>query len=385
MMEIPTTLKKLPAMKLIKKYTDDAGESVVLQFEEDEDIWHLYNLVVPGDRVKGTTTRKIAIERAGGVISESERKTFTINLLIEKADYDPASSSIRYSGKNIGESEFVRMGQHHTMSVGVGDTATITKETWDSASKDTLNEALDVSRRASVVVCLIDSGVCNMYMLTSVLMKDLAKVIVHVPKRKALSSGHDKAMQKFFEQAARTVMTHVRFDVASCIVVAGPGFVKDDFMKYLLSKPDMHQHSKMFLVCHASGAFKHCIKELLDNPEVKQRIQATSAASHAACLTQFYMTLKDDPDKACYGPNSVCTAAQMGAISEMMITDKLIRTSAVPDRRKFVSAMDMVKGAGGIVHVVSEQHVTGEQLTQLSGIAALLRYPCPQLEEQPTN
>jgi protein pelota len=369
-------------MRLIKKYTDDAGESAVLQLEEDEDVWHLYNLVVPGDRVKGTTTRKIAIERAGGVISESERKTFTINLLIEKADYDPASSSIRYSGKNVGESEFVRMGQHHTMSVGIGDTPTITKEVWDSASKDILSEALDVSRRASVVVCLIDAGVCNMYMLTSVLMKDLAKVITHVPKRRAASSGHDKAMQKFFEQCARTMMSHVRFDVASCIVVAGPGFVKDDFMKYLLSKPDMQQYSKMFLVCHASGAYKHCIKELLDNPEVKQRIQATSAASHAACLTQFYMTLKDDPDKACYGPNSVCAAAQMGAISEIMITDKLIRTSSVPERRKYVAAMDMVKSAGGTVHVVSEQHVTGEQLTQLSGIAALLRYPCPELGEE---
>jgi protein pelota len=369
-------------MKLIKRYSDDAGESIVLQFEEDEDVWHLYNLVVPGDRVKGVTTRKIAIERSGGAVSESERKTFTITLLIEKADYDPISSSIRYAGKNVGETEFVRMGQHHTMSVSVGDTITITKEVWDSASKDTLSEALDVSRRASVVVCMIDTGVCNMYMLTSVLMKDLAKVIVHVPKRKAASSGHDKAMQKFFEQASRTMQSHARFDVASCIVVAGPGFVKDDFMKYLLSKPEMQQYSKMFLVCHASGAYKHCIKELLDNPEVKQRIQATSAASHAACLTQFYITLKDDPDKACYGPNAVITAAQMGAISELMITDKLIRTSTVPDRRKFVAAMDMVKNAGGIVHVVSEQHVTGEQLTQLSGIAAILRYPCPELGEE---
>ena len=369
-------------MKLLKRYSDDSGESTLLQLEEDEDIWHLYNLVVPGDRVKGTTTRKIVIERAGGVQSESERKTFTISLLIDRADYDAASASIRYSGNNVGESEFIRMGQHHTMSVTVGDQLTITKQNWDSASKNTLTEALDVSRRASVVVCLIDSGVCNMYMLTSVLMKDLAKVIVHVPKRKAASGGHDKAMQKFFEQTAKTMISNVRFDVASCIVVAGPGFVKDDYMKYLMAKPEMQQYSKMFLVCHASGAFKHCIKELLEDPAVKQRIQSTSASAHAACLTQFYLTLKDDPDKACYGPASVCTAAQMGAISEMMITDKLVRTATVIERRKYVAAVDMVKASGGIVHVVSEQHVTGEQLTQLSGIAALLRYPCPEIEEE---
>ena len=368
-------------MKLIKKYSDDVGESIVLQLEEDEDIWHLYNLVVSGDRIKGTTTRKVAIERSGGTQVDSERKTFTINLHIEKAEYDGISGSIRYAGKNVGESEFIRMGQRDTMSLTVGDQITITKEVMDSAFKDTLSEALDVSRRASVIVCLIDAGVCNMFMLTSVLMKDLAKVIVHVPKRKALSTGHDKAMSRFFEQAAKTMINNVRFDVATCVVVAGPGFVKDDFMKYLLAKPEMQQYSKVFLVTHASGAFKHCMKELLDDPAVKQRIQATSASSHANCLTQFYITLKDDPDKACYGPNAVCTAAQMGAISELMITDKLVRNASVQDRRRYVAAIDLVKGSGGVVHVVSEQHVTGEQLTQLSGIAALLRYPCPDLGE----
>ena len=367
-------------MKLIKKYSDDNGESMVLLFEEDEDIWHLYNLVVPGDKVKGTTTRKVAMER-GGASAESERKTFTINLLIEKAEYDAASASIRYSGKNAGESEFVRMGQHHTMSVTIGDQLTICKAAWDSASNDILTEALDVSRRASVVVVMMDAGVANMYMLTSVLMKDLAKVVVHVPKRKAASVGHDKAMEKFFEQTARSMQSNIRFDVATCIVVAGPGFVKDDFMKYLLAKPEMQTYSKLFLVAHASGAFKHCIKELLENHEVKSKIQSTSASAHALCLAEFYLTLKNDPDRACYGPGPVCEAAQMGAVSELMLTDKLVRTAGVQDRRKYVAACDLVKASGGVVHVVSEQHVTGEQLTQLSGIAALLRYPCPDLAE----
>jgi protein pelota len=323
----------------------------------------------------------VTIERAGASV-DSERKTFTISLQIDKAEYDAHSASIRYAGKNVGESDYVRMGQHHTMSATVGDTITITKEEWDSASNDTLTEALDVARRASVIVVLIDAGVANMYMLTSVLMKDLAKVVMHIPKRKVSSTNHDKAMLKFYEQTTRCIQTHVRFDVASCIVVAGPGFVKDDFLKFLLAKPELQQYSKLFLPCHASAAYKHCIKELLEDPVVKSRIQTTSASAHAACLSQFYVTLKSDPDKACYGPGPVCTAAQMGAVSELMITDKLIRTATVIDRRKYVAACEQVKQSGGVVHVVSEQHVTGEQLTQLSGIAGLLRYPCPDLVEE---
>jgi protein pelota len=128
------------------------------------------------------------------------------------------------------------------------------------------------------------------------------------------------------------------------------------------------------------------MKELLEDPAVKTRIQSTSASAHAICLSEFYQTLKNDPDRACYGPGPVCQAAQMGAVSELMITDKLIRTATVPQRKKYVAACDLVKGSGGTVHVVSEQHVTGEQLTQLSGIAALLRFPCPDLlDEESSN
>jgi protein pelota len=97
-------------MKLLKRYSDENGHSVSLLLEEDEDIWHLYNLVVVGDRVRGTTTRKVTIERAGASV-DSERKTFTISLQIDKAEYDAHSASIRYAGKNVGESDYVRMGQ----------------------------------------------------------------------------------------------------------------------------------------------------------------------------------------------------------------------------------------------------------------------------------
>lgn len=34
----------------------------------------------------------------------------------------------------------------------------------------------------------------------------------------------------------------------------------------------------------------------------------------------------------------------------------------------------------GDVRVFSSLHVSGEQLTQLTGVAAILRFPCPEIE-----
>lgn len=50
-------------------------------------------------------------------------------------------------------------------------------------------------------------------------------------------------------------------------------------------------------------------------------------------------------------------------------------------RKRYVRLVDDVKESGGDVRVFSSLHVSGEQLLQLSGIAALLRFPMPEPEE----
>ena len=46
--------------------------------------------------------------------------------------------------------------------------------------------------------------------------------------------------------------------------------------------------------------------------------------------------------------------------------------------------MDLVEGVranGGKVYVFSSMHISGQQLQQVSGVAAILRYPLPDLDE----
>ena len=50
-------------------------------------------------------------------------------------------------------------------------------------------------------------------------------------------------------------------------------------------------------------------------------------------------------------------------------------------RKAFAALVDGVEGAGGDALILSGAHVSGEQLDQLSGIAAILRFPLPDLED----
>jgi protein pelota len=101
-------------MKLVSKsFAPGSGEpgAVKLIPEEAEDMWHLYNLIAAGDRVQATTIRKVSFDTGGaGGGSESERVKLKLTLLVEAVEYDASAAELRVRGRNMTETEFVKMG-----------------------------------------------------------------------------------------------------------------------------------------------------------------------------------------------------------------------------------------------------------------------------------
>jgi protein pelota len=88
-----------------------------------------------------------------------------------------------------------------------------------------------------------------------------------------------------------------------------------------------------------------------------------------------------DPDKAYYGYDHVAKAHQQLAIDSLLVTDELFRASDVATRKRYVQLVEGVRQNGGHTYVFSSMHVSGQQLQQVSGVAAILRYPLPDLDE----
>jgi protein pelota len=65
-----------------------------------------------------------------------------------------------------------------------------------------------------------------------------------------------------------------------------------------------------------------------------------------------------------------------------LAADKLFRINNVAKRKKYADLVEGVREAGGEALLFSSMHVSGEQLNNLSGIAAVLRFPLPELEDQ---
>ncbi|XP_076857069.1 protein pelota homolog isoform X2 [Brachyhypopomus gauderio] len=315
-------------MKLLHKdiEKDNAGQ-VTLMPEEAEDMWHTYNLVQVGDSLRASTIRKVQTESSTGSVGSSRVRT-TLTVSVEAIDFDSQACQLRVKGTNIEENQYVKMGAYHTIELELNRKFTLAKKVWDSVVLDRIDQACDPAQKADVAAVVMQEGLANLVLVTPAMTLLRAKVEVTIPrKRRGSCTQHEKALERFYEAVMQGILRHFNFD------------------------------------------------EVLSDPAVTSRLSDTKAASEVKALEDFYKILQHEPDKAFYGLSHVERASEALAIDVLLISDKLFRHQDIATRSRYVRLVDSVRDNGGTVRIFSSLHVSGEQLTQLSGVAAILRFP----------
>ncbi|CAE7456297.1 pelo [Symbiodinium natans] len=134
------------------------------------------------------------------------------------------------------------MGAHHTLEIELNNKLTLGKDRWDAMHLQQLDDATDVHKTSEVAVLLMEAGTANFHLLTAVLAKDVHRVSVSLPKKRATTTNYDKALVRFFEQVYQGIKDHINLDLVKCVLMAGPGFVKDDFLAWMLQKATQSGH-----------------------------------------------------------------------------------------------------------------------------------------------
>jgi protein pelota len=98
-------------------------------------------------------------------------------------------------------------------------------------------------------------------------------------------------------------------------------------------------------------------------------------------LDKFFEALAVDPDKVCYGKRSVDFAMQNNAIETLLVSDKLFRAKNLSTRKLYVQMVESAERQGITTMIFSSMNPSGERLDNLSGVAALLRYSLPGIDD----
>jgi len=99
-------------------------------------------------------------------------------------------------------------------------------------------------------------------------------------------------------------------------------------------------------------------------------------------LDKFFDILRESDTQCCYGLKSVQYALEQGAIETMLISDNLFRANNIMTRKTYVQLAEISEKKYGVnTVIIGTMSPAGERLKLMTGVAAILRYPLPGIDE----
>lgn len=383
-------------MKLIKQsFEKDSSGYTTLIPQDKEDLWQIYNLIQKHDEVRLPTFRNIS--KKTGVASggskdkgKSERKLITLNISVEDVEYTPSDEVMRIRGRTVEANEFVPVQSYHTAEVQFNKLFSLYKSEWDEISYGIIIKACSIEEKAEVGAVVMEEGIAHLCLITDNMTVLRNKIEKSIPKKRRGDNGgtnHDKALGKFFSLVISTMVRNFDMDKLKAIILASPGFTAQTLLQELMTSATKDDNKSIiknkskFFVTHSSTGYLQGLEEVLKNPSTQQQLRNTKFVKEASVFEEFQSVLNLDDGRAWYGPEECNKAVEMGAVKYFMITDTLFRNDDISVRKHYIHLTEQVKYQGGEVFIFSSLHESGEQLDQLTGVAVLLTYPVPDLDE----
>ncbi len=330
-----------------------------------DDLWHLQYVIEPGDRVAGDTHRRIQRQEDHMRDTGGQREHLWAAVAVEDVEFDRHANRLRVSGEIVACSREDQVGFHHTINVDIHDEISMQKR-FSVDQRDRLEAAVEAAADPDVAIVTVEEGEATLFAVNQYGPEEIATISGPTGK-----GEYARARSSFFEEIATLVG---RLDVDR-IVVAGPGFTKEDAVDVISDvHPDLDDR---LTVVDTSAAGGRGVNEVLERGVLDEVRSAARIGEEAACVEEIMRRLGTD-EPVTYGIDEVATAGAYGAVEQLAILDERLRLERTDDGDWSTdpeTVLQQVEQQGGDIVVISARHDPGRQLANLGGIAALLRYP----------
>ncbi len=345
-------------MKIISY--DEAEARLKLVPQSLEDLWYVSRVAEPNDEAEGRSWRRFksqGTERA----SSGEKKPVTVRLKLDAVEFAQNSNKLRLTGPILSghPEEFVQLGEFHTLDVEIGEPLILYKKL-SPLHKKLLNEAKARSKHFKTVIVAIDDEKCIMGLLETTGLKVVFEAGNFASKRDP--DSYESLTKKFYSEIITGVKTHE----CKYLIVAGPGFERENFVKYLKDKsPDLFNKASME---HASSAEKTAILELLKKGLLEKIIGRQKLAQEFELLEKLKASLGRNDGMACYGEKDVHEAIEMNAVEKLLVVDEVVRK-----HKKVSDLMQRADEKGAEIVIFDSHDDAGKEMEDFK-IAGLLRF-----------
>jgi len=319
--------------------------------ESVDDLWHLSHLVRPGDLVFATTFRSVELVQDRIRPEKPEKKPVRLGIRVEGVAFHQYSNRLRISGVI---QHGVDEGSHHTISLDAGSELSVIK-TWHQVDLDRIDRAVKASTSGSVHILAVEEGEAELYRI-----RQFGPEIVTTVVQGSGKGSDPGGRTGLLERVAALVG-----EVTGSVVIAGPGFVKDEVAKYLREKiPGL---SDRCITVETKRTGRGAVTEALGKG-VLERITGDLQLKREAELLDMFLERMGKGEPVAYGRVEVGEAVAGGAAEQVLVVDDLVRNRNIAD------LLEQAERTRAQVTVFSSLFDPGGQLLALGGIAAILRY-----------
>lgn len=335
-----------------------------LYVDNDDDLWHLSNIIRPGDRVRGLTHRRE--EGAQDTIRshKAEKKTMTLTIKCEKTEFVDFSNRLRVLGViTDGPQDH---GCHHTLNIESGYRVTVFKDAWKKHDLDTIDMAVKNAKRPTVIFLAMEDDNAVIALLRQHGLEVIGDIRGSVSGK--MYEQKSRGKKEFFAEITERLCQVLTENTP--LVIIGPGFAKDEFYrKASADHPDLFRSTYLKATGQAGVAG---INEALKLGIKNLYASDARVLKETQVMDELFTEISRDGNVT-YGEKYIRRGLKLAAVDRLLLSDHIVREGDGE------SLIDMARDSGADVTIVSTGHEAGKRLEALGGAAAFLRFRIPGL------
>jgi protein pelota len=329
---------------------DNSGEIRLLP-ESIDDLWHLQHLIAPGDLVFATTFR--SVESATDKIrpEKVEKRPVRLGIRVEKVEFSEHGVRLRITG--IIE-HGIDTGAYHTINVETGYEISVIRQ-WRPLDLERIERAVKSSVFGVIHILTLEEGEAELFRLRQFGPESVITITAGSGK-----GGETETRTGFFDAVAKSIA-----EISGPLVIAGPGFIKEDFVRYAKNKNSTPAGRAIVVETRRIG--RGAVQDVIGAGTLEKLIGDLQLSREVRLMDEVLLRIAQDGAVA-YGGQAVATAIGYGAVDEVLLADSLLRDQTI------VPLIENAERMQAKIVVLSTEFEPGERLVALGGIAALLRY-----------
>ena len=319
--------------------------------ESIDDLWHLQHLIGAGDLVFATTFRSVDTAPDKIRPEKTEKRPVRLGVRIDRVEFSGHGVRLRLTGVI---EHGVDTGAYHTINVETGFEISVIKQ-WRPMDLERIARAVKASVFGVIHILTIEEGESELFRLRQYGPESVITI----------TSGSGKGSDTDSRAAFFGNILAIIADISGPLIIAGPGFIKDDFVQFAKNRSSTVAERAIVVETRRIG--RGAVQEVIGKGALDKLIDDIQLLREVKMIEEVLLRISQDGAVA-YGCHEVQEAVEFGAVEQVLIADTLLRDASV------IRIIEKAEAMRATIVILSSGFEPGERLVALGGIAALLRY-----------